>query len=101
MCSNLDETTRTVHKENVALAERLSEFMKEEEVLKGLNNRLRDENSLLTAEAENSEALLKEKTSDSRKKANKISEVNNGSIKLIHHSCKVVSVAGPKNQCLV
>lgn len=72
---NLDETTRTVYKENISLSEQLSEFMKEEEVLKRLNNKLREENSLLVAESENSEALLKEKRTDSQRKCTQLAEV--------------------------
>ena len=75
---NLDETTRVVYTENIALAEKLNENIKEEELLKRVNKRLKEENSLLEAEAENNKAVVKEKQSDSQCKAAKIKEVYRG-----------------------
>ena len=75
---NLDETTRVVYTENIALAEKLNENIKEEELLKRVNKRLKEENSLLEAEAENNKAVVKEKQSDSQRKAAKIKEVYRG-----------------------
>lgn len=73
--SNLDETTRVVYKENMALSEKLSENIKEEELLKKMNGRLREENSLLVAEGDNNNAVVKEKVSDSQRKSIKLGEV--------------------------
>ena len=64
-----------VYTENIALAEKLYENIKEEELLKRVNKRLKEENSLLEAEAENNKAVVKEKQSDSQRKAAKIKEV--------------------------
>ena len=75
---NLDETTRVVYTENIALAEKLNENIKEEELLKRVNKRLKEENSLLEADAENNKAVVKEKQSDSQRKAAKIKEVYRG-----------------------
>lgn len=72
---NLDETTRTVHKENTSLAEQLSQLIKEEEALRRYNSKLNEENSLLLAESDNSQALLKEKAQDNQRKASKLQEV--------------------------
>ncbi|KAF6029905.1 hypothetical protein EB796_011786 [Bugula neritina] len=65
--ANLDETTRQVYKENMSLAEQLSERIKEEELLKKLNHRLTSEHSLLSAEEENSKAVIKEKKSTAKR----------------------------------
>ena len=75
---NLDETTKVVYTENIALAKKLNENIKEEELLKRVNKRLKEENSLLEAEAENNKAVVKEKQSDSQRKAARIKEVYRG-----------------------
>lgn len=64
-----------MYNENNALAEKLSENIKEEELLKRLNKRLKEENSLFQAEEENNKAVVKEKQSDSQRKGAKIKEV--------------------------
>jgi len=74
--------TRQVYKENMSLAEQLSERIKEEELLKKLNHRLTSEHSLLSAEEENSKAVIKEKEIDSEKKSQKLKEVNSSSLLL-------------------
>ncbi|XP_067943520.1 basal body-orientation factor 1-like [Watersipora subatra] len=74
--SNLDETTRVVYKENIALAEKLSESMKEEEALKKLNARLSEEHLFLVAEQDNNKAVIAKTATDSQRKASKLAELN-------------------------
>jgi len=66
--SNLDDTTRTVYKENIKYAEELSGRIKEAEALRKIHSRIKEENNLLLAEKENSEALIAEKANDRKRK---------------------------------
>lgn len=77
---NLAETTRSVYKENLALSEHLSEVMKREEMLKQINHQLKEENSLLVAESENTSVLISEKETEEKRSNTKLGEVAH------HHS---------------
>ncbi|XP_078313515.1 basal body-orientation factor 1-like isoform X3 [Crassostrea virginica] len=59
--SNLDETTKSVYKENVRLSEALSYHMKEGEVLKKLRDKLQEENEQLKGDKELNDMMVQEK----------------------------------------
>nr|XP_022332139.1 basal body-orientation factor 1-like isoform X3 [Crassostrea virginica] len=59
--SNLDETTKSVYKENVRLSEALSYHMKEGEVLKKLRDKLQEENERLKGDKELNDMMVQEK----------------------------------------
>ncbi|XP_065942719.1 basal body-orientation factor 1 isoform X3 [Magallana gigas] len=59
--SNLDETTKSVYKENVRLSEALSYHMKEGEVLKKLRDKLQEENEQLRGDKELNDMMVQEK----------------------------------------
>ena len=65
-----------MYKENLSLSEHLSEVMKKEEMLKRINHRLREENSLLVAESSNTSALIADKDADSKRNGSKLAEVS-------------------------
>ncbi|KAL5008353.1 hypothetical protein ScPMuIL_013934 [Solemya velum] len=59
--SNLDETTRSVYKENVRLSEALRYHMKEGEMLKHAKDTLETENANLKADKELNDIMIQEK----------------------------------------
>lgn len=73
---NLDETTRSVYKENVRINEALQFHMQEGEKLKKIKTRLDAENEELLGEKELNSMVIKEKVSQSKQQKLKIKEVN-------------------------
>ena len=74
--SNLDETTRSVYKENVRVNEALQYHMQEGEKLKRVKDQLQEENDLLRAEKEMNDMVIKEKVSQSKTQKHQIKEVS-------------------------
>uniref|UniRef100_A0A1I8IPR3 Basal body-orientation factor 1 n=1 Tax=Macrostomum lignano TaxID=282301 RepID=A0A1I8IPR3_9PLAT len=61
--TNLDETTRSVYKENVRLTEALNYHMREGDILKKKNTRLKEAKATLADELETAKRLSEEKNS--------------------------------------
>lgn len=72
---NLDETTKSVYKENVRINRALHYYMEEVEQLKRWRKRLEKENSQLKATKELDEALIRRKVTQSRHNKSLIKEV--------------------------
>lgn len=75
-CSNLDETTRSVYKENVRINEALQYHMEEGDKLKTIKERLQTQNEELEGEKELNTMVIKEKVSQSKQQKSKIKEVS-------------------------
>ena len=65
-CSNLDERTREVYRENVKMAEALSLHMESEEALRRAKDSLEMSNRQLVAEKELNQELVKDKIAQAR-----------------------------------
>ena len=74
--SNLDETTKSVYKENVRLSEALGYHMKEGEVLKKVKVRLEEENEALRGDKEINEMMVHEKVAQTKNQKTQIKEVS-------------------------
>lgn len=72
--ANLDETTKSVYKENVRLSEALNYHMKEGEVLKKKVARLDEENESLKGDKELNDMLIQEKVTQVKKQKEQIRE---------------------------
>ena len=72
---NLDETTRSVYKENVRVSEALQYHFGEGEKLKRLKEQLQEENELLQAEKEMNDMVIKEKVAETKAQKKQIKEV--------------------------
>ncbi|XP_071490868.1 basal body-orientation factor 1-like [Diadema antillarum] len=73
--SNLDETTRSVYKENVRLNEALNYHVKEADELKAEKEKLLTENSQLKGDRELQDQLIQEKVVESKKQKKVIKEL--------------------------
>ena len=73
--SNLDETTRSVYKENVRVSEALSYHMDEGEKLKRLRAKLEAENERLLNEKELNDMMIQEKVQQVQQQKSAIKEV--------------------------
>lgn len=82
MYSKLDETTRSVYKENVRVNEALGYHIKESEELKALEERLAKENKQLKEGKELNEVLVKDKVVENKRQKSQIKEVNKTLIKI-------------------
>ena len=72
---NLDETTRSVYKENVRIGEALQIHMEEEKKLKRIRDKLQEENQGLKDEKEMNDLVIKEKVSQTKAQKKAIKEV--------------------------
>ena len=72
---NLDETTRSVYKENVRIGEALQIHMQEEKKLKKLREKLEEQNQVLSDEKEMNDMVIKEKVSETKQQKRLIKEV--------------------------
>lgn len=72
---NLDETTRSVYKENVRVSEALQYHVAEGDKLKRLKEQLQDDNDKLRADEEMNNMVIKEKVSESKTQKKQIKEV--------------------------
>ena len=72
---NLDETTKSVYKENVRLSEALNYHMKEGELLKKERKRLCEENERLLGEKEVNDMMVQEKVIQAKQQKELIKEV--------------------------
>lgn len=72
---NLDETTKSVYKENVRLSEALSYHMKEGEVLKKLRDKLQEENEQLRGDKELNDMMVQEKIVQVKQQKEQIRQV--------------------------
>ncbi|KAK0046843.1 basal body-orientation factor 1-like isoform X2 [Biomphalaria pfeifferi] len=72
---NLDETTKSVYKENVRLTEALNYHMKEGEILKKERDKLLEENAILKEEKEVADLMIKEKVAQSRQQKDQIKQL--------------------------
>ena len=75
-CSNLDETTRSVYKENVRLNEALAYHLEENELLKKTVKSLQEENDLLNSEKEMSTMAVQEKIISNKQLKQQVKEVH-------------------------
>ncbi|XP_071161442.1 basal body-orientation factor 1-like isoform X2 [Mytilus edulis] len=73
--ANLDETTKSVYKENVRLSEALNYHMKEGEVLKKKVARLDEENESLKGDKELNDMLVQEKVTQVKQQKEQIREL--------------------------
>ncbi|KAL4237666.1 hypothetical protein ACF0H5_002380 [Mactra antiquata] len=73
--SNLDETTKSVYKENVRLSEALSYHMKEGEVLKKQKQKLEEENEALKGDKEINEMMVHEKVAQTKNQKKEIKDM--------------------------
>ncbi|XP_071833774.1 basal body-orientation factor 1-like [Apostichopus japonicus] len=73
--SKLDETTRSVYKENVRVNEALGYHIKESEELKALEERLAKENKQLKEGKELNEFLVKDKVVENKRQKSQIKEL--------------------------
>ncbi|XP_013388908.1 basal body-orientation factor 1 [Lingula anatina] len=71
---NLDETTRSIYKENVRLSEALGFHVKESDELRSRKKKLEEENEHLTGEKELHEALVQEKVIKSKQQKQALKE---------------------------
>ena len=74
-CSNLDETTKSVYKENVRLSEALNYHMKEGEVLKKKVAKLEEENESLKGDKELNDMMVQDKVIQVKQQKEQIREV--------------------------
>lgn len=74
--SNLDETTRSVYKENVRLTEALNYHVKEADELRAEKDKLLKENSQIKGDRELQDQLIQEKVISSKKQKKQINEVS-------------------------
>ena len=72
---NLDETTKSVYKENVRLSESLNYHMKEGEMLKKIKERLEEENEKLKGDKELNEMMVQEKVVQTKNQKQQIRDV--------------------------
>lgn len=75
--ANLDETTRSVYKENVRLNEALGYHIKEAEELKAQRDKLKEEVEELRSQKELNDSTVKEKVTESKKQKHQIMELKN------------------------
>ena len=75
ICSNLDETTKSVYKENVRLSEALNYHMKEGELLKKERERLTEQNSLLKGEKDVNDSVVQERVVVAKQQKESIKQV--------------------------
>lgn len=73
--ANLDETTKSVYKENVRLSEALNYHMKEGEVLKKKVSRLEEENESLKGDKELNDMMIQEKITQVKSQKEQIREL--------------------------
>ncbi|XP_041469637.1 basal body-orientation factor 1-like [Lytechinus pictus] len=73
--SNLDETTRSVYKENVRLTEALNYHVKEADELRAEKEKLLKENSQIKGDRELQDQLIQEKVISSKKQKKQINEL--------------------------
>ncbi|CAC5418876.1 Basal body-orientation factor 1 [Mytilus coruscus] len=73
--ANLDETTKSVYKENVRLSEALNYHMKEGEVLKKKVARLDEENESLKGDKELNDMMIQEKVTQVKQQKEQIREL--------------------------
>ena len=78
---NLDETTKSVYKENVRLSEALNYHMKEGELLKKERERLKEESERLMGEKEVNDMMVQEKVIQAKQQKELIKEVGQGHVK--------------------
>ncbi|XP_045186628.2 basal body-orientation factor 1-like [Mercenaria mercenaria] len=83
--ANLDETTKSVYKENVRLSEALSYHMKEGEVLRKQKEKLEEENELLRGDKEINEMMVQEKVSQTKNQKQQIKD-SSEKITTLEHS---------------
>lgn len=74
--SNLDETTRSVYKENVRVNEALSYHMAEGDKLKQITEKLEHENGDLQSEQELNQLVIKDKVAQAKQQKNLIKQVS-------------------------
>ena len=74
--SNLDETTKSVYKENVRLSEALTYHMKEGEMLKKERQRLTEESEHLLGEKEVNDMMVQEKVIQAKQQKDIIKDVS-------------------------
>jgi len=74
--SNLDETTKSVYKENVRLTEALNYHMREEDVLRKERDRLQEENDNLKQEKEVTDMMVQEKVVQVKHQKESIKELS-------------------------
>lgn len=72
----MDETTKSVYKENVRLSEALSYHMKEGVVLRRQTTRLEEENEQLRGDKEINEMMVQEKVAQSKHQKQQIRDVS-------------------------
>ena len=77
---NLDETTKSVYKENVRLSEALSYHMKEGELLKKQKERLEEESEHLRGDKEINDMMVQEKVSQTKNQKQSIKDVSTWSL---------------------
>lgn len=82
---NLDETTKSVYKENVRLSEALSYHMKEGEVLKKLRDKLQEENEQLRGDKELNDMMVQEKIVQVKQQKEQIRQVKHKSRDSVCH----------------
>lgn len=75
-CRNLDETTKSVYKENVRVNEALSYHMQEGDKLKAIKDDLHCENEELKGEKEMNEMIIKEKVAQARNQKQHLKDVS-------------------------
>ncbi|XP_064623880.1 basal body-orientation factor 1-like [Lineus longissimus] len=73
--ANLDETTRSVYKENVRVSEALNYHMREGDQLKKIKHTLDEENETLKGDKELNEMMIQEKVVQSRNQKHQIKEL--------------------------
>ena len=71
----MDETTKSVYKENVRLSEALNYHMKEGDVLKKKVSRLEEENESLKGDKELNDMMVQEKVVQVKQQKEQIREV--------------------------
>lgn len=73
--SNLDETTKSVYKENVRLSEALNYHMKEGDILKKLKSKLEEVNEGLLGDKELNEMMVQDKVVQSKQQKEQIRQL--------------------------
>ncbi|XP_064602110.1 basal body-orientation factor 1-like [Liolophura sinensis] len=73
--ANLDDTTRSVYKENVRLSESLQYHMREGEMLKKIRARLEEENETLKGDKELNDAMVQEKVAQVKQQKTQIKQL--------------------------
>lgn len=74
--TNLDETTKSVYKENVRLSEALNYHMKEGDMAKKAKDKLQEENEDLAGEKELNDMMVKEKVVQAKQQKELIRQLN-------------------------